>query len=142
MSPRTSSLARACPRRDGSGDGSGLPPAGCPVCGAPRPSPRAQYCSPTCRQRAYRCRQATNGTAGPAHTVPDLAQLTRELRRLRHIVAHTIYACPSCDQRLFGERRCNDCNRFCQALGLGGVCPHCDEPVLLTELLDLEAPSV
>jgi transcription initiation factor IIE alpha subunit len=73
--------------------------------------------------------------------LPDVAQLTRELRRLRQLVAHTIYVCSSCDQRRLGEQRCDECNRFGQSLGLGGSCPHCDEPVLLTELLDLEVPS-
>jgi hypothetical protein len=53
-------------------------------------------------------------------------------------VAHTIYVCSSCEQRFLAERRCDDCNRFCRSLGLGGLCPHCDEPVLLAELFDLE----
>jgi hypothetical protein len=122
------------PLRHGAGDSYRQPAAGCPVCAAPRPSSRARYCSATCRQRAYRSRQL-------AAALPDAAQLTRELRRLRQFVAHTIYACASCDQRRLGERRCDECNRFAQSLGLGGVCPHCDEPVLLTERLDLEVPS-
>jgi hypothetical protein len=35
-----------------------------------------------------------------------------------------------------GVRRCPDCNLFMHALGIGGVCIHCDEPLLETELLD------
>ena len=134
MSPLHPVAPPPLPVRDASRNGSRQLTAGCPVCAAPRPSARARYCSATCRQRAYRSRQL-------AAALPDLAQLTRELRRLRQLLAHTIYACPSCDQRLLGERRCDECNRFCQSLGLGGDCPHCDEPVLLTELLDLEVPS-
>jgi hypothetical protein len=53
-------------------------------------------------------------------------------------VAHTIYVCSSCEQRFLAERRCDDCNRFCRSLGLGGLCPPSDEPVLLAELFDLE----
>jgi hypothetical protein len=37
-----------------------------------------------------------------------------------------------------GQRRCPVCGLFCRALGLGGACPHCDELVLLTELLEPE----
>jgi Zn finger protein HypA/HybF involved in hydrogenase expression len=37
-----------------------------------------------------------------------------------------------------GERRCEDCNRFCRALGLGGRCPECDTLILLSDLLELE----
>jgi hypothetical protein len=55
-------------------------------------------------------------------------------------LAHTLYECPTCGERYLGERRCPECNRFCRALGLGGPCPHCDEPVLLAELLDRAVP--
>ena len=54
------------------------------------------------------------------------------------LVAHMVYGCPICEQRYLGERRCPDCNRFCRKLGLGGTCPHCDEPVLIAELLGKE----
>ncbi|MGI8423430.1 MAG: HepT-like ribonuclease domain-containing protein, partial [Chloroflexota bacterium] len=37
-----------------------------------------------------------------------------------------------------GEQRCPECNRFCRALGLGGACPDCGQPVLLSDLLELE----
>lgn len=46
-----------------------------------------------------------------------------------------IYECSGCEQRLVDERRCPDCNLFARKLGPGAACPHCDEPVLLTELL-------
>lgn len=50
--------------------------------------------------------------------------------------AHTVYECSSCGERFVGVRRCPDCNLFMHALGLGGVCIHCDEPLLVAELLN------
>ena len=120
--------------RDDSRNGSG--PAstrGCAVCPAALPSARARYCSAACRQRAFRLRHANRETA-------DLTGLRRELQRRRALVAHTVYACPSCDERFVGERRCPDCQRFCRALGLGGHCPDCDHPILLGELVGTEVP--
>ncbi len=106
----------------------------CPACLAPRPSGRARYCSAACKQRAYRLRQR-------ATQAPDLTGLAAELKRLGGLVAHTVYACLTCDERSLGERRSPDCQRFCRALGLGGACPDCDRPVLITELLGQEVPS-
>jgi hypothetical protein len=50
--------------------------------------------------------------------------------------AHTLYECSSCGERFVGVRRCPECNLFMRALGVGGVCIHCDEPLLVAELLD------
>jgi hypothetical protein len=94
---------------------------------------RARYCSDACKQRAYRLRHR-------AAAVVDLAALRRTLQRQRRLLAHTVYACPSCETRLVGERRCPECQLFCRQLGLGGHCPDCGTPILLTELLDLEVP--
>jgi hypothetical protein len=105
----------------------------CPVCLTVLPSRRARYCSDACKQRAYRLRQGR----APAS---DNAALAVELKRLGELIGHTLYECPACGERYLGERRCPDCNRFCRALGLGGPCPHCAEPVLLTELLDQAVP--
>jgi hypothetical protein len=101
----------------------------CPTCAGPLPSPRARYCSVGCKQRAYRLRQV------PV-TPADLDALTADLRRRRALAAHTIYECPTCGARFLGEQRCAECNRFCRALGPGGACPGCDEPILLADLLD------
>ena len=101
----------------------------CLLCATLLPSPRARYCSEACKQRAYRLRQVRR--AGP-----DPTTLPRELRRLRTLTAHTLYECPTCGERYLGVQRCPDCNRFCRALGLGGACPHCDEPLLIADLLD------
>jgi hypothetical protein len=54
------------------------------------------------------------------------------------LVTHTVYECPSCEARFLGDRRCPDCHVFCRRLGLGGLCPHCDDPVTLAELLGME----
>jgi hypothetical protein len=101
---------------------------GCRACQAPVPSARARYCSDACRQRAYRLRQA--------ELADDPRALATELRRRGHLAAQRVYECPDCAQRFLGERRCPDCNLFCRGLGLGGRCPHCDDLVLVSELLD------
>lgn len=121
------------PVRYGSRYGSPAPQdaLGCLTCGGPLPSTRAHYCSPGCRQRAYRLRRV----AAPGG---DRSGVATELKRRQRLVAQTIYECPDCSERYLGERRCAECNRFCRALGLGGRCPDCDTPILLSELLDLE----
>lgn len=105
-------------------------PRACPVCTATLTSPRARYCSDACKQRAYRLRQ----TDSPV----DLDALTADLRSRQALVARTVYECPACEARLLGEQRCPDCHVFCRRLGLGGPCPHCDEPVTLADLLGLQ----
>lgn len=117
--------------RNSSRDGSRAGRA-CPVCAGPLPSSRAQYCSAACRQRAFRLRQ-------PARAPVSLEPLTRRVRQQRALSAHTVYACPVCETRLLGERRCPECNRFCRSLGLGGTCPDCDTVILLADLIGPEA---
>jgi hypothetical protein len=124
MSPADAGRGAGRPVRYGARDGSAA--GGCPVCGQPRPSPRARYCSAACKQRAYRWRQCAPREAGPA---PAPA------RGRRGRGAQTIYECPVCATRYLGVQRCPDCQRFCRMLGLGGACPHCEEPVLYAELL-------
>jgi len=121
------------PIRDGSRDGATPtgPPRRCPVCPTPLPSARARYCSPACKQHAFRLRHQ----AAPA---PDDTRLRDDLRRRGRLAAHTIYECPACGERRLGERRCPDCQLFSRALGLGGHCPECEHPILLTELLGTE----
>ncbi len=50
--------------------------------------------------------------------------------------ANTVYACPECDTRYLGQQWCHDCNQPCVRIDRGGLCPHCDEPVTLNELLN------
>lgn len=99
----------------------------CATCAVPLDSTRARFCSAACRQRGYRARHTAISQAEIANPEPKLAGANR--------VAHTVYECSSCSERFVGRRRCPECNLFLRALGLGGVCVHCDEPLLLTELL-------
>jgi hypothetical protein len=111
------------PMREGSRDGQ----VGCLVCGKDTPSTRAKYCTRACQQRGYRLR----------HQPPtaDLATVRQALQRGKALVDHTIYECGQCGERFVGVRRCESCNLFCAALGLGGACPECDRPVLVDDLL-------
>lgn len=102
-------------------------PTPCPVCGQPfRPLGRQRVCSAACRQAVWRRR----------HPAPAPAIPTRAPR------ASTIYECPSCETRYVGEQRCPECGIFCRKVGPGGFCPHCDEPVLLTDLLTVDLLTV
>jgi len=110
--------------------------AACPLCDGPLPSSRATYCSAACKQLAFRLRRQRS-------VAPDVALIRQQLKRQRLLAAHTIYECPSCGERSLGEQRCQTCQLFCRALGLGGSCPDCDTLILLTELIGQEvgAPS-
>ena len=102
----------------------------CPVCGLLfTPVGRQRVCSAACRQAAWRRRHGV-----PPPSIPHRAARVA-----------TVYQCPTCDQRYLGEQRCPDCGVFCGRVGPGGLCPHCDEPVALADLLPAveggEAPS-
>lgn len=97
----------------------------CPTCGSQFPaSGRRRYCSGACRQTAWRRRQAS-----PPETTTTITPHQS-----------TVYECPACATRYLDDRRCPDCNLFCRRLGPGGHCPHCDEPVTLTDLTQPEEP--
>jgi len=96
--------------------------ASCVACAGPLPSGRArQYCSPACRQDAYRRRHQ-----------PPRPGVQLPARRSRR--DGTVYTCGSCQSRYLGEQWCHDCNRPCLRLGAGGTCPSCQEVVLSKEL--------
>ena len=98
--------------------------AGCPACGQPfTRSGRQRWCSPACRQAAWRRRHPS---APPPGTAPPPARPARD---------HTIYQCGDCDQRYLGQQWCHDCNQPCRRIGPGGSCPHCDEPVAINDLI-------
>jgi len=102
----------------------------CPVCWAPfQPVGRQRFCTDACRKTAW---ARTHRQPRPLIAVPPPGQ------RLEA----TVYACPQCQQRYAGQQWCPDCHTPCTRVGLGGHCPHCDQPVTLTELLDTlqEAP--
>jgi len=82
-------------------------------------SGRRLFCSNACRQLAFQARRGTP-----------------PLRLERAPKDSTVYYCPDCNTRYLGAQRCEDCDRFCRRLGAGGLCPCCDEPVALKDLLE------
>lgn len=93
----------------------------CAACGSPfHPVGRARFCSPACRTRAWRRRH-------PSPTPPAEPPAAR--RR-----AAAVYEC-DCGTRQLGQQRCVDCGLFARRIGWGGICPHCEEPVSVEELL-------
>jgi hypothetical protein len=129
--PDLGTPAAGAPMGDDSRDDR-APQTRCPVCEQRfRPVGRGRFCSPRCRQRAFRLR----------HRQPNrvtLPQLTACLRRTRRLLAQTVYECPACQERLLGERRCPDCNLMCRRLGLGGECRGCSDILTIGELLELD----
>jgi hypothetical protein len=86
------------------------------------PGRARRWCSDACRQAAFRRRHQI------APAPPDLPA-----GKPRKPV--TVYECPQCGNRALGEQRCEDCSAFMGRVGIGGLCPHCDEPVTFDELL-------
>ena len=96
----------------------------CAVCGAGFvASGRRRHCSDACRQAAWRRRHAS--------TAPALPVPPKGAKR-----AVTVYVCDDCDARSLGEQYCADCRTFMRAAGIGGVCPCCEEPVAVAELME------
>ena len=94
----------------------------CPVCQACfSPVGRQSYCSDACRAAACRRRRA----AGRPPLIIPKSQPKRPI---------TVYECDTCGTRAVGEQYCSECATFMAHVGLGGSCPHCDEPVTLAEL--------
>jgi hypothetical protein len=103
--------------------------SGCLVCGKSLADAGARFCSPAHKPLAYRLRRRQTAAA-------DEPVLRRQLQRQRRLIAHTIYECPQCHERFVDERRCSSCQLFCRSLGLGGHCPECDQPILLSDLVE------
>ncbi len=98
----------------------------CPVCGCVFvASGRKVYCSQSCKHVAYRRRHQTVVVVKVPHNRP------------RGPI--TVYECASCGQRLLGQQRCEDCGLFMSRVGPGGLCPHCDDPVAISDLITEEA---
>jgi hypothetical protein len=90
---------------------------------------RRLWCSVACRQTAFRRRSQS--------PVPTRSVMLRRLDRGR---VTTVYECPHCESRALGTQRCDDCNCFGFRVGMGGLCPRCEEPVALVYLLPELAP--
>jgi hypothetical protein len=100
----------------------------CPVCATPLNGRADQrYCTPACRQTAYR-RRTQNPTHQPS--APPLPAPGRSRRE------HTVYECGACEQRLLGEQWCPDCQRPARRIGPGAPCPSCGDPVLINDLTE------
>lgn len=103
--------------------------ATCPVCQCSFvPSANKLFCGKLCKDTAYRRRKQS---ARKPIKVPSA--------RPRRAV--TVYECDGCGERSLGSQRCEECRTFMRKLGLGGLCPHCEEPVTLSDLLDKEVVS-
>lgn len=97
----------------------------CPLCWTPFTRIRRQlYCTDACRKTAWARRRSA--------TRPTAETLVPQPTRRRDI---TIYTCTTCETRYYGTQWCHDCNQPCTRVGLGGLCPHCDEPVAISDLL-------
>ena len=105
-------------------------PGCCPACGQRLPTGRSRrFCSPACRQAAYRRRHQPI-----AQQVPLPASRSR--------LDGTIYQCPECETRYLAEQWCPDCSRPCRRLGAGGICPCCEEMITVAELTDSNATAI
>ncbi|MGH2718108.1 MAG: hypothetical protein ACRDJU_05975 [Actinomycetota bacterium] len=101
----------------------GEPATACPVCKVRfRPAANQRYCSKVCRDTAWRRR----------HQEPAQFIAVPDGRPRRSI---TVYECDACGTRSLGEQRCGDCGTFMRRRGMGGLCPSCDEPLAVEELL-------
>ena len=97
----------------------------CPFCqNAFTPIRRQKYCTPACRQAAWRTRHRP--APAPAVVLPPRTP-RREI---------TVYECSGCATRSLGAQRCPDCNQPALRIDFGGPCPHCDQPVAISDLTD------
>lgn len=112
------------------------PPLGvCPVCTDTFPiDGRGVYCTPRCRQRAFRFRHRRANR-------PSVTDIEARLRQEHRLIAQTVYECPSCQERFLGERRCSECNLWCRKVGLGGQCSSCEDVLTVSDLIGFDLNS-
>ena len=109
------------PRNDMRND---IKTAACTVCADTfTPTRRQRYCTPACRQAAWRAR----------HPHPRPAIVVPARTRRRDI---TVYQCQQCETRYLGQQYCHDCHHPCVRIDLGGLCPTCDTPITIGDILD------
>jgi len=98
----------------------------CPIDGTVfNPTGRRRYCSDRCRRAAWARRH---------HSSPIPLVVAPPPGPRRPV---TVYECDTCGTRALGSQRCDDCGTFMRRVGLGGLCPHCDEPLAATELINV-----
>jgi hypothetical protein len=97
----------------------------CGLCGKPLAAGQRQWCSNAHRQAAYRRR----------HQSDRIAAALPPPRSRRET---SVYECPDCEARFAGSQYCLDCHIFARRVGPGGSCPHCDEAVAVSDLIDGE----
>ncbi|HEX5349636.1 MAG TPA: hypothetical protein VFW64_21455 [Pseudonocardiaceae bacterium] len=115
-------MTPAIPLRDDAG--TTRPSGWCAGCGHRFvPTGRQLHCSAACRKRVFRARHRRVVAVELAAAAPGGAR--RE---------HTVYECPDCGDRQLGVQRCAGCGLFGRAVGLGGACPGCGEPVTVGDL--------
>ena len=121
--PELARPVRNAPRNASAPDVGFQPSRICQFCGNAYEGgsrPRS-YCDAACRQAAFRARRQRPVTPAPP----------RRVHRL-----DVLYECAGCGERLLNEQRCESCCRFARRLGAGVTCPACDEPILLSDLLE------
>jgi hypothetical protein len=95
----------------------------CLVCGESFVlAPNKVYCGAACKAKAWRRR----------HQTPTTPVAVPAAQPRRHF---TVYECPTCETRALGLQRC-ECGSFMRRVGYGGLCPHCDAPVAVEDLLE------
>ena len=100
----------------------------CPVCATPfEAAGKRRYCSNACRVAAHRRRTRAAQAAAPLPAPVRPKPVT-------------VYECEACGTRSIGIQRCDDCGSFTRRVGIGGTCPHCYEPVVLTEIHEQHTP--
>jgi len=102
----------------------------CPNCTTTfTPTRRQRYCTPACRQAAWRTRHPN---PSPQPSIMVGPGTTRR--------AITVYQCTECDNRYLGRQWCQDCNKPCARIDIGGLCPNCDEPITIRDITGQHAP--
>lgn len=88
----------------------------CPACGGTfQPSGRRRHCSDACRQAAWRRRQA----AWRRRQAPKTTEVPIPPRGQKRSM--TVYECEHCASRELGVQRCEECNSWRRAVGVGAT---------------------
>ena len=109
-------------------------PHGCLICDTVILT-RAKYCSSSCRkldrQRRKQLTPSTSRAPEPSLAAPRL--VSPDPNAPIPLEWQAVNECHECQRRFLGPR-CPACLLPGNRLGLGGPCPHCQQPLLLTDL--------